>query len=50
MTDDNKIIKLREWVTSSHSYLSERSEYAKGYKQGMTVAKNIVIDILDDNE
>lgn len=45
---DKQIKKIEEWVNSSHAYLSERTDYARGYKAGIARAKLIIEDILSD--
>lgn len=47
-TPEEKILKqLQEWLNSSTAYLSTRSDYAKGYKDGIEQAKQIVNDIIN---
>lgn len=48
MTDEEKIKKIVAWVNRSHAYLSERTDYARGYKAGIAQAKLIIEDILSD--
>ena len=38
--------KIVEYVESSHAYLSESTEYARGYKDGIEMAKEILEGIL----
>lgn len=38
--------EVERWANSSHAYLAEKSPYSQGYKDGITVAKNIVIEII----
>ena len=38
--------EIIEYVTGSHAYLSQSSDYSRGYKNGIGVVKNIIIDIL----
>lgn len=46
-----EIIKsLQEWAGNSHAYLSESTEYARGYKAGITQAKEIVLSILKNQK
>lgn len=42
--------EIKEWANSSHSYLSTRTYYARGYKHGITQAKEIVKDYLSKLE
>lgn len=44
---NSEIVKaLKEWAESSHSYLSQSKPYSKGYKDGISVAKKIVLNII----
>lgn len=47
MNNQEIINELENWANDSHSYLSERTDYARGYKEGISQAKVIVSDILD---
>lgn len=42
MTNEEILKQISEWANSSHSYLSERTDYARGYKNGYTQAKEEV--------
>lgn len=46
--DKNALENLREWANASHSYLSESTEYARGYKAGISQAKIIVNSFLKE--
>lgn len=46
MTQEEAINKLSEWANGSHAYLCNREGYPRGYKDGITQAKVIVLDIL----
>jgi hypothetical protein len=48
--DKEVLTKIREWAESSHSYLSTRTDYACGYKDAMTYAKDIVLSILNNRQ
>lgn len=37
---------VESWANSSHSYLSQGSDYSRGYKDGLAQAKEIVLDLL----
>lgn len=51
MEQNEKIIKeLQEWVNNYPSWLSERTDYARGYKNGIIQAMNIVQEILNRNK
>lgn len=38
---------LQEWLDASTAYLSTRTEYARGYKDGIERAKEIVNEIIN---
>lgn len=38
--------EIAEYVKSSHAYLSESTDYARGYKDGIAMAKEILEGIL----
>ena len=40
---------IEGWASDSHAYLSESTEYARGYKNGITTAKDIVKQIINAN-
>lgn len=40
------IKELSEWANASHAYLCNREGYPKGYRDGISQAKTIVLDIL----
>ena len=53
ITDMNEleILKqIKDWLDSSHAYLSEITPYARGFKDGITRAKEIISDIIDASE
>lgn len=50
MDTENAIKELQEWVDNYPSYLSERTDYARGYKAGIIQAMNIVQGILNRNK
>ena len=39
--------EIRLWANSSHAHLSQQSDYASGYKDGIGQAKEIVCNILE---
>lgn len=47
--NEKKLEKIDEWIYSSHAYLSQSSDYARGYKDGITRAKEIVKEITENN-
>ncbi len=38
--------EIRQWTTGSHAHLSQAPGYARGYKDGIGQAKEIVSDII----
>lgn len=50
MEDKDKLNKIKEWAESSHYYISERADYSRGYKDGLTQAKLIILEILNLEE
>ena len=40
--------QIATWATEYPSYLSEKTEYARGYKEGILIAKQIVKDLLEE--
>ena len=38
--------EIAAYVESSHSYLSESTDYSRGYKEGIAMAKEILESIL----
>lgn len=47
-TDMNALEKIKEWSDSDSSYLGTKTDYGKGYKDGIIAAKSIVTDFLED--
>lgn len=41
--------ELKEYVDSDMSYLSESTEYARGFKNGIRVARDIIDGIINNN-
>jgi hypothetical protein len=41
--------QIKEWVESSHAYLSSSKPYSQGYKDGITQAKDIISNIIKNN-
>lgn len=50
MEDVDLLTKIIEWAKSSHAYLSTSSEYAKGYKDGISRAKEIILEIINSEQ
>lgn len=46
MTQEEAIKKISEWANASHAYLCNREGYPKGYRDGISQAKIIVLEIL----
>lgn len=38
--------EIIEYVTGSHAYLSQSSDYSRGYKNGVRAVKDNILDIL----
>lgn len=48
---EKEILKeIIEWLNNDTSYLSTRTNYAKGYKNGIICAKEIVESIIKNHE
>lgn len=47
MNTEKILQELREWAETYPSYLSQRTPYAQGYKEGIVCAKEIVLEILN---
>lgn len=48
--DREMLKRIEEWAMSGHAYLSTASDYARGYKDGITRAKEIVLEIMTEVE
>jgi len=46
MTAEEALKEIMEWADSSHAFLSTRTDYGRGYKDGITRAKVVIEDIL----
>lgn len=46
MTPEEIINEISEWANASHAYLSNREGYPRGYRNGISQAKVIILDIL----
>lgn len=47
----NKTIEaIEEYIDSSIAYLSISSDYDRGYKEGIWVAREIIRDIINNNK
>ena len=49
MTAEEILQKIKDWAEGSHAYLSNRTDYARGYKDGISQAKDIILDIIENN-
>ena len=47
MEEKDLLKKIEQWAKESHAYLSSRTPYAKGYKDGITQAKEIILNIIE---
>lgn len=45
--DKDILTQIIEWAEDSHSFLSESTDYARGYKDGITRAKQIILEIVN---
>lgn len=50
MQDVDILTKILKWANDSHAYLSNRTEYAKGYKDGISRAKEIILEIINSEQ
>lgn len=44
------IKEIKDWAESSHDYLSYEQSYSQGYKDAMTWAKEIVLNMIKEYE
>lgn len=47
MKEKEILQEIIEWLGNDTSYLSTRTDYAKGYKQGIKMSKEIVESIIN---
>lgn len=47
MKEKEILQEIIEWLCNDTSYLSTRTDYAKGYKQGIKMSKEIVESIIN---
>ncbi len=50
MNDKDLLTIIIDWAKSSHAYLSERTDYARGYKDGISRAKEIINEIINSEK
>ena len=48
--DREMLNRIEEWANECPSYLSTRTDYARGYRDGIERAKGIVIEIMREVE
>lgn len=49
MTETDRLVeRLTEWANDYPAYLSNRTDYAKGYKEGIAICKEIIKGILNE--
>lgn len=44
--ENEAIQKIQGWLNSSIDYLSSRTDYARGFKEGCRITRQIISDIL----
>lgn len=50
MNEKEILQEIIEWLGNSTSYLSTRTDYARGYKNGIEQAKMIVESIINEHD
>ena len=50
MNEKEILQEIIEWLGNSTSYLSTRTDYARGYKDGIDRAKEIVESIINEHD
>lgn len=45
--DKDILTQIIEWAEEPHTYLSESTDYARGYKDGITRAKQLIMEIVN---
>ena len=50
MNEKEILQEIIEWLDNDTSYLSTRTDYAKGYKDGIERAKEIVESIIKEHD
>lgn len=50
MNEKEILQEIIEWLGNDISYLSTRTDYAKGYKSGIKAAKEIVANIINSHD
>lgn len=49
MNEKEILLEIIEWLGNDTSYLSTRTDYARGYKDGIERAKGIVEEIINEH-
>lgn len=50
MKEKEILQEIIEWLGNDTSYLSTRTDYARGYKSGINTAKEIVANIINSHD
>lgn len=50
MKEREILIEIIRWLGNDTSYLSVRTDYAKGYKEGIEQAKEIIESIINEHD
>lgn len=50
MNEKEILQEIIEWLGNDTSYLSTRTDYAKGYKDGIERAKAIIEEIINEHD
>ena len=50
MKEKEILQEIIEWLGNDISYLSTKTDYARGYQSGITTAKEIVANIINSND
>ena len=50
MNEKEILQEIIEWLGNDTSYLSTRTDYARGYKSGIKTAKEIVASIINSHD
>lgn len=48
MTPEERLQNIRQWAENYPNYLSRRTEYARGYRDGEYNAHDIVLELLNE--
>ena len=50
MNEKEILQEITEWLGNGTSYLSTRTDYARGYKDGIEQAKAIIEEIINEHD